>query len=138
NTTGTTHSDSDTDYTDKQTGKTDTTGEKLNSDFSRDMTNTNPDTRLAITTNDGKGVIEYASSITEKTNKDNETSEVNTTDSKDTTGSNTNITDTTSDIDNTSEMIENETSERDRDVTENDKLISDINEIEDFVQHRVG
>jgi hypothetical protein len=43
-------------------------------DFSRHLESTNPDSRLAITTNDGKGVIEYASQIQENTDKNNRTS----------------------------------------------------------------
>lgn len=38
-----------------------------NDSFSRDLENNTPDSRLAITTADGKGIIEYASNITEGT-----------------------------------------------------------------------
>jgi hypothetical protein len=37
--------------------------------FNRGLESTNPDSRLAITTQDGAGVIEYASGIEEHTNK---------------------------------------------------------------------
>lgn len=48
-------------------------------DFTRDLKSNTPDGRLAITTQDGKGVIEYASQIDEKTdNKKHKTTEKNT------------------------------------------------------------
>lgn len=49
-----------------------TTNDKTDDDFSRQLISNNPDTRLTITTEDGKGVIEYASSIIEN-NSNNKT-----------------------------------------------------------------
>src|SRR6185312_1434263 len=55
----------------KSEGKSDSTssetGSNTNKDFTRDLQSDTPDSRLAITTNDGKGVIEYASNIGEHT-----------------------------------------------------------------------
>lgn len=42
--------------------------------FNRDLSSNTPDSRLSITTQDGKGVIEYASEIKEKVEKDSNTS----------------------------------------------------------------
>jgi hypothetical protein len=76
--------------------------------FNRSLESNNPDSRLAITTQDGKGVIEYASGINEETNT-NSTSTTN-----HSGGSNSS---TSSGSVNTN---------------------STINEVEDFVQHRAG
>jgi hypothetical protein len=51
-------------------------GTMTDQQFNRELDSSNPDTRLAITTQDGKGVIEYASSI--KENSDNGTKTSNT------------------------------------------------------------
>lgn len=58
-----------------------TTGQATDDNFRRNLTSDNPDSRLAITTNDGQGVIEYASSIEEGTenNQRNTTGESNST-----------------------------------------------------------
>lgn len=138
NTSGSSVSNSDTNYTDNQTGSKDSNSERLNDKFDRELESTTPDSRLTITTNDGKGVIEYASSIEEKTEKDNETNKTNTTEKKDSSGNNKNKTDTTSNVDSDSKLTGNETSESDRNTKEKDSLLSDINEIEDFIQHRAG
>lgn len=50
--------------------KDDTKGDS----FNRDLESTTPDSRLQITTQDGKGVIEYASSIEENTSKNSQSS----------------------------------------------------------------
>ena len=57
------------------TGSTGTTGTSTNTGntFNRDLHTDTPDNRLAITTNDGAGVIEYASSIDESKGKSSDT-----------------------------------------------------------------
>lgn len=57
------------------TGTTGTTGTSTNTGntFNRDLHTDTPDKRLAITTNDGAGVIEYASSIDESKGKSSDT-----------------------------------------------------------------
>lgn len=55
----------------KNTATNKTTVDKFNRDLSSDT----PDTRLAITTQEGKGVIEYATEIKERTEKDDNNGE---------------------------------------------------------------
>lgn len=87
NTDGTVHQDTKSDSTFSQDGTsntttkddatTDKTGNKKNNGtdtentnmFDRKLNSDTPDTRLQITTEDGKGIIEYASNIDEETNK---------------------------------------------------------------------
>lgn len=51
--------------TSNETMNSNTEGSNNVSNFSRTLDSNNPDSRLTITTDDGKGIIEYASSITE-------------------------------------------------------------------------
>lgn len=83
-------------------------GTQTNDTFNRILENTTPDTRLAITSNDGSGVIEYASNIKEGTNKDSFVNNVTT------DNSGTEITDVTG------------------------NTTSDITELETFVQTKEG
>lgn len=55
----------DQDSTSNATGTQTTDATRTDNTFSRRLESTNPDTRLAITTQDGSGVIEYASEINE-------------------------------------------------------------------------
>lgn len=110
--------------TSKVTGNTDSnvidTGNvntsKTDDNFTRDIESNNPDSRLALTANDGEGVIEYASNIKEKNtnNKSNGKS-----DSK-----NTSIANTGSEVDSTG--------------NQKDTSKSNINDVEEFIQHRIG
>lgn len=92
---------SDTDTTNQQTStgtsETDATNQTLNDDFNRHLETETPDERLAITTNDGQGVIEYASKINEDTNnrKENRTSAESVDTTNNTNGSTTDTTNTT-------------------------------------------
>ena len=63
---GTQSTDTNSQFETTESGSKDTTGQRLNDNFERDLESNNPDSRLAITTNDGQGVIEYASQINEK------------------------------------------------------------------------
>jgi hypothetical protein len=49
-------------------------GSLTENDFSRELDSSNPDTRLAITTNNGQGVIEYASNIKENSDQNTKSS----------------------------------------------------------------
>jgi hypothetical protein len=79
-----------------------------NSSFNRNLESDNPDSRLNLTTQDGKGVIEYASSITE--------------DSQNNTASET-----------THSGGKNSSTEK-----TNQSGKSNVNNVEDFSQHREG
>lgn len=149
---GSTKTDSDSDTT----TSSDTTQD--NENFKRDIHTDTPDTRLAITTNDGSGTVGYASTIDESKENGKQTSK--TTGSENTqTGSTTTTNDSTStqsNQDETSNTLGTEKKQTDineigtRDETI-DRIISDmgkrdfdevtdgsINSVEDFVQHRYG
>jgi hypothetical protein len=63
-------------------------GTTTDDNFNRNINSNTPDGRLSLTANDGEGVIEYASDITEnnENNSSTSTSEVDETNSNDTTG----------------------------------------------------
>lgn len=84
--------------------------------FNRHLESTNPDNRLEISSEEGNGVIEYASKIDETRDSDRKNSSTNTN------------TDNTSDVTNHAEMT----------GESHDKLDSTINELQDYVEDRVG
>ena len=87
---------------------TDTDGNVKDDNFSRNIEANTPDSRLKLTTNKGEGVIEYASNIQENTDLDKQESENHS---------------------NTNASSEGE-------QTQNYE--SDINETEDYIEHRAG
>lgn len=87
--------------------------EKLDG-FNRDIVTNTPDTRLAITTENGRGVIEYATGIDENKRDD--------------------ITDTTSHSTDVGNQAQKTSSNENRE----DNLKSDVNETEDYLRHIVG
>jgi hypothetical protein len=93
-------------------------------DFNRYLEADTPDSRLNLTTNDGEGVIEYASKIQEnldkKTNANNSTNEVN----KDGT------------VDKTSNSVIHASEDNTTTVTSDGS--GTINEIEDYIQSKTG
>jgi hypothetical protein len=99
---------SNTNGSNQATSKQDTTGSLIEDNFDRQLDSDNPDSRLAITTKDGEGVIQYAKNIKENNENNSKTSSGNTTSTAN---------------DNTS-------------VDSNANAV--INETEDFVQSRVG
>ena len=103
-----------TDSTSKTSGETNVTSTDDN--FERDLTSNTPDGRLAITANDGEGVIEYASVIKEET--ENNVSNSNGTESN--TG--------------TSKTTDSATT----DSVSKDDMTANINDVEDYIQHRGG
>jgi hypothetical protein len=120
------------DATNSTTGNTTTSntenqtanGSQTGSDFNRQLESNTPDSRLTITTNDGAGVIEYASKIQEnsdkKTNTTEETNEV--------THDGT--------VDKTSTATTHATGEDVTSVTSTGN--GTINEIEDYLQSKTG
>lgn len=126
----TTQTTGNTESTANQTGTNDSTNSKTvdetrsTDDFNRHIESDTPDSRLALTANDGEGVIQYASKITEDTenNTQNSTSDAN--------GS------------SHSETSENQTATASTDVngtaSANDDLTISANETEDFVEIKVG
>jgi hypothetical protein len=60
--------------TDNGTNQTTNNGTLTETDFARELESNNPDTRLQLTSNNGQGVIEYASNIKEDSNNNSKTS----------------------------------------------------------------
>lgn len=108
----------------------DTTGSTTEDNFSRQLESDTPDKRLAITTNDGQGVIEYASQI-EENNENNKTKRT-----ENQTGSehHTSTGEMTGEDHATGETTVHNTS----DAVQKDTLDSEINDIEDYIAHEVG
>lgn len=121
---GTGHSQGSESHNDHATTGNDTTGTIKDDGFTRDLQSDTPDNRLAITTNEGSGVIEYASKINESKPTNTRTLNTHVGGNNDSNGGSTQTTDTTN--------------HQGQDVTGNDKLTSDINEQENFTQHREG
>lgn len=110
NLTGSTESDGTLTSTSNQT-----TNENIADDnFKRDIFADTPDTRLGLTTQDGSGILEYASTIEEDSEKSQRDRDLET------------------------NATSNDTTSLDTSVTQNDTLVSNISELEDFVQKRVG
>ena len=116
NTTGNTSGVSSSDVT--SSGTSDGTGTQDN--FNRKLDSDNPDSRLAITVNDGEGSIAYASSIEENTENNASTSHNE--------SSGESHSDSTDKVDTTTNST----------ADQNDVLTSDINEVEDYLNHKVG
>jgi hypothetical protein len=93
--------------TSDRTNSQDTNGTRTDTSFNRNLENNTPDSRLAITTADGKGVIEYASNITEDALNRNSTDNLNVSgSSKDINSSTGN---TTTDITETESYVQSKT-----------------------------
>src|SRR5690606_15572480 len=100
----------------KTTNQANSNSESIHDTFSRDVSSDNPDSRLQLQTEQGKGVIEYASKIDEEKNDGKVTS----------TG------------DSTSVVDGNETSEYDASENRLDKSNANTNEVEHFLERRFG
>jgi hypothetical protein len=101
-------SDSTTSGSSKSTNNQSASGTSKQDEFGRHLQSDTPDARLAITTQDGKGVIEYASQIQENTD----------------TNSKTNNSTMKGDSTDTSSVNSNSTGKQ--------------NEIEDFIESKIG
>lgn len=129
-------SNSVTDQTHGETssGQKDSTGSVTDNNFSREVSAKQPDSRLALTTNDGEGVIEYADNIEE----DSTNNKRNTTDKQTTSGKMDSTDHITSDTKANSNAVGDATTHNESDTTRNDKLASKINDLEDYISHEVG
>lgn len=106
--------DSQSDSNTSQKGST--SGQATDDNFSRDIGSDNPDSRLALTTQQGKGVIEYASNIGERK-----------TDNKTTTSNQS-----STDADSHDKTIATSTADQ------KDELNSNVNQAEHYIQRRLG
>lgn len=110
NTTGNTTTDHSTSQSqntnrhDKGSSTNNQTSQQTDDNFGRDIKSDNPDSRLHLTTNDGEGVVEYASDIIESTqnNKANGESNAKTNDENNTDSS----TDGTSQVNDIQDFIQ--------------------------------
>lgn len=91
---GTVDSNGTTKLDETGTKKGNNKNESTGNNFARTLESDTPDKRIAITTEDGQGVIEYASKINEVTGKNNDTENI-TIDENTTKNSNGNTTDNT-------------------------------------------
>lgn len=105
---GTQSSNTDGTFNHDSTTGNDVTVNSSGNSFNRDLTSNNPDSRLQITTQNGSGVIEYASTIDENSSNDSSTQTTH-------SGGSNSAKETTSQNGNTS-----------------------LNQTEDFTQHREG
>ena len=130
--TGTSQSDGTMSGTGKSTGTENQSGNtttlKTDDDFNRELESNNPDSRLAITANDGQGVIQYASNIKEKNT--NNTSN----------GSSNQHSEASSTVDNENENTSHEEAQMSNTTngTQNEQVDKTINNVEDFIQERIG
>lgn len=129
---GKSESTTDTDEKVDSSTTTDTTENTTEDNFHRNVSSNTPDSRLELSTKDGSGIIEYASSIEE--NKE---------DNKRDTESNT---ETKSDQDTTENIETKETTNTQSDSTEDftsdieeqEKFKSDIEETSDYLERQAG
>lgn len=130
--TGTSQSDGTMSGTGKSTGTESQSGNtttlKTDDDFNRELESNNPDSRLALTANDGQGVIQYASNIKEK-NTNNISN-----------GSSNQHSNASSTVDNENENTSHEEAQMSNTTngTQNEQVDKTINNVEDFIQERIG
>lgn len=130
--TGTSQSDGTMSGTGKSTGTENQSGNtttlKTDDDFNRELESNNPDSRLAITAYDGEGVIQYASNIKEK-NTNNISN-----------GSSNQHSNASSTVDNENENKSHEEAQMSNTTngTQNEQVDKTINNVEDFIQERIG
>lgn len=126
------------DSTNKQTNKTE--GESTNDSFERNMESNTPDSRLAITTNDGKGVIEYASQIDENTKSDKKTA----TNTNTINGEQNDLTETDGNFEqkdssnNEGSASQNETNKSNTNTKQDESRDNESHEVEFFLEKSVG
>lgn len=154
NSKGNVKSTDDTTTTNNRDRETSSNATTTNDDFNRHLESEMPDQRLGLTANDGEGLLNYASKITEDTDnrsqKENSSGDESTTD-KGTSKSNQNAdvtnnentsidTDRTTQDDYTSNKNGTEASTTKDNLNRNDRgnRTENINGIEDYVEHKVG
>ena len=129
---GTSQSDGTMSGTGKSTGTESQSGNtttlKTDDDFNRELESNNPDSRLALTANDGQGVIQYASNIKEK-NTNNISN-----------GSSNQHSNASSTVNNENKNTSHEQAQMSNTTngTQNEQVDKTINNVEDFIQERIG
>lgn len=130
----TTNNTSTTDGTESK----DKTNTQTSDNFDRQLESTTPDSRLALTANDGEGVIQYASKI----NENNENNKLTTVDNADGTNHSETVDEgsalNTTNVDTTGNSITDSTTNIVGSENRNDKLDSDATETEEYAENRAG
>jgi len=124
--------------TGSEQSETDRTAQTIQDDFNRKLDSDTPQSRLSITSNDGQGVIEYASNIEENNanNKENQTGNETASGSSESTTTASGSLDTTL---NTSEnMDETGSTDQTKNKVGNQKLDSAIQVLEDYAKQETG
>lgn len=127
-TTGSSHSESegsnttDTNNERNQSGDRNKNDSKTTDDFNRKIEADVPDTRLALTTNDGEGVLDYASKIEENSSNNKDDIKTDESHSENETGT------------SHGESKDSLTSDTNADSTSE----GTIDNVEDYIQHRSG
>lgn len=111
-----------------------TKGDTKQDNFKRDVQADTPDERLALTTNDGSGILEYASQIGEEKGKNNQT----TSSDESATGERTTNSDATTDMTASSDAKSDSTSNTNTKNNTKDQFNSDVDQNEDFNQNQKG
>ena len=122
----------------EEQSETDRTAQTIQDDFNRKLDSDTPQSRLSITSNDGQGVIEYASNIEENNanNKENQTGNEASSGTSESTTTASGSLDTTL---NTSEnMDETGSTDQTKNKVGNQKLDSAIQVLEDYAKHEIG
>lgn len=128
--------------TESQSGNTTTL--KTDDDFNRELESNNPDSRLAITAYDGEGVIQYASNIKEKNTNNisngSSNQHSNASSTVDNENQNTSHEEATSTVNNENQNTSHENSQMSNTTndTQNEQVDKTINNVEDFIQERIG
>lgn len=108
----------------------------VDDDFNRQLESNNPDSRLALTANDGEGVIEYASQIKEQNQNNSKTSDVTGTT---TTNDSSQVESEATSLGTTKDLvIDNSNSQINQNDEAEEQLTRTINDVEEYVQERVG
>lgn len=111
---------------------TDRNTDRTGDSFKREIDSDTPQSRLRLSTEDGSGVIEYASNINETKQNDKD----KTKEDESVTGSTT--ADTTGNRKDRTDFHSTDETNVDSIAEQEDRFKSDVSEIEKFVQHRVG
>ncbi len=135
---GKSHSSNKETSNNHESGSKNSNVEKDQDNFNRKLTSDIPDSRLQLSETDGEGIINYASYIEENSENNKETTSNKITESKDSNGEIDNTNDTTSNVTSSENANTDITSNADTSLNRNNKLTSEINDTEDYIQHYVG
>lgn len=148
------HAEATIGTTEEKTGNDNKTATNTENNFDRNIKSDTPQNRLELTTNDGSGVIEYASSLEENKEKNTQTNEEETTSTQNATTNTNQNSDATSEntvnqtgnenvdvdttIQTTETVDEGHTKNNTNNLTGNQTLDSAVKVLEDYAKQEVG